>query len=227
MKNETKAQGQEIVAGLDIITKTVLEKAETEKAEILKKAEAEAEEICQSYENRAQSILDAAKEKAEKESAISRERATSAALNHKRNLLLFKKGELVSAAFDKAEEALLSLDGERYFLLLLSFLNRTLDEYLESEKLGVEYEGDSYEKTAALSLAMAERDLALGEKLILAVAPRLSECGKTLTLDQCDKTITAGFVLIAGNIRMDASISKLIDSQKASLEADVYRILFA
>ena len=55
MKNETKVQGQEIVAGLDIITKTVLDAAEKEKAEILKKADAEAEEVCRLYEDSDQS----------------------------------------------------------------------------------------------------------------------------------------------------------------------------
>ena len=227
MKLENMTAGQEIVSGIDKITQTILTEAEAAAKEILDKADQEAEEIRLSYETKAQNILSAAKDKAKKESTISHDRAISSAANHKRNLLLFKKGELVEKAFAEAEQAILSLDCEKYAALLSGILVHTIDEYLASEQLSVMYDGEEFVKETKLTLAMAERDEALGERLVSVASEKLAQNGKTIALAKADTTIGAGFVLIAGNIRMDASIGKLIASQKASLEAEVYRILFA
>ena len=227
MKQETLRPGQEIVSGIDMITETIAKQAEAEAAAIMKEADAEAEAIRAEYEEKAQAILSAAEDKAKKDSAAARERAVSAAANHKRNQLLFKKGELVESAFDKALEALLALDREAYFKLLSSLLSQALAEYLAAEKQSAEYEGEDFVKETNLLLAMAKRDLSYGKALVESVSADLAKVGKTLTLAEADDKIGAGFVLIVGDVRMDSSLKTLIASEKASLEGEVYRILFA
>ena len=227
MKQETLRPGQEIVSGIDMITETIAKQAEAEAAAIMKEADAEAEAIRAEYEEKAQAILSAAEDKAKKDSAAARERAVSAAANHKRNQLLFKKGELVESAFDKALEALLALDREAYFKLLSSLLSQALAEYLAAEKQSAEYEGEDFVKETNLLLAMANRDLSYGKALVESVSADLAKVGKTLTLAEADDKIGAGFVLIVGDVRMDSSLKTLIASEKASLEGEVYRILFA
>jgi len=227
MKQETLRPGQEIVSGIDIITETIAKKAEEETAAILKDAQAEADAIRAAYEEKAKAILSAAEEKAKKGSAVSYERALSAAANHKRNLLLFKKGELVEEAFVGALASLEALDEKAYGKLLSGLLLQAIEDYLDSEALSVKYEGEDFVKETKLSLAMAKRDISYGEALIASVSAKLAACGKTLTLAEADETIGSGFVLIAGDIRMDSSLKTLIASQKASLEGEVYRILFA
>ena len=227
MKQEMLRPGQEIVCGIDIMTKTIAEKAAEENAATLQAAKAEADAIRLQYEEKANAILQEAEEKAKKDSAAARERASSAAANDKRNQLLFKKGELVEAAFDKALTKLESLDEEAYFKLLSGLLAHALDDYLATERLSAEYEGEDFVKETTLSLAMAKRDLAYGKALADSVTQRLANEGKTMILADADDKITSGFVLVAGDIRMDLSLASLVASQKASLEGEVYRILFA
>ena len=207
MKQKTLCTGQEIVFGIDIITDSIAAKAEEESAAILKKAEAEAAAILAGYEEKARALLLVAEEKAKKESEIAHGRAVSAAANHKRNALLFEKGALVEKAFERALSALESLEEEDYFKLLLGLLLQAL----ASEKKG-----------GKLSLAMAKRDLFHGKALVRAVAEEYS-----VTLAAEDETIGSGFVLMAGDISIDASFATLINLQKASLFGDIYRILFA
>lgn len=227
MKQETLRPGQEIVSGIDMITETIAKQAEAEKAAMMKEAEAEANAIRLAYEEKAKEILAAAEEKAKKESAVSYERAVSAAANHKRNQLLFQKGELVEEAFARALAALEALNEEEYFKLLSHLLSCALDDYLAAERLSAQYEGADFVKETSLSLAMAKRDISYGEALIASASAKLTAEGKTLSLAEADEKIGSGFVLIAGDIRMDSSLKTLIASEKASLEGEVYRILFA
>ena len=227
MKQETLRPGQEIVCGIDIITESIAGQAEAESAAILAKAESEAAVIRADYEEKARALLLAADEKAKKESAVAHERAVSAAANHKRNELLFEKGKLVEEAFARALTSLESLGKEDYFKLLLTLLTKAIDDFLATERLSAEYEGEGFVKETNLSLAMATRDLSYGKALADSVLEKLAAEGKTLTLAEADAAIGSGFVLIAGDIRMDSSLKTLIASQKASLEGEVYRILFA
>ena len=165
--------------------------------------------------------------KAAKESKVASERALSASSNHKRNLLLFEKGALVEKAFDKALKAIESMDTAAYTAFLSKLLENTLKEYLASEKATKEFEGDMYMPQNELILTMSERDAALGKALIEAVRPLLSCEGKTLTLGKADAQLGSGFAIVAGDIRIDCSPKTLIALQKATLEAEVYHILFA
>ncbi len=227
MKQKTLGPGQEIVSGIDIITESIAGQAEAESAAILSKAEAEAAAILVDYEEKARALLLAADEKAKKESAIAHERAVSAAANHKRNELLFEKGALVEKAFERALALIESLGEEDYFKLLLALLTKAIDDFLATERLSAKYEGEDFVKVTSLSLAMAKRDLSYGKALVDSVFETLAAEGKTLALTEADDGIGSGFVLIAGDIRMDSSLKTLIASQKASLEGEVYRILFA
>ncbi len=218
---------REIVCGMDIITKAIAEQAEEESAKILEKAQAEAAVVSMEYEKKANAVLLAAKEKAKKESALSYERAVSAAANHKRNALLFQKGALVEEAFAKALLFLESLGKDEYYKLLSNLLLRVWDEYLATERLLATYAGEDFVKATELSLVMAKRDEALGRALCEGLSKKLATEKKTLVLAEADENIGSGFVLIAGDIRMDCSLKRLVYSQKASLEGEVYRILFA
>jgi len=227
MKQETLRPGQEIVSGIDKITETIEAKAQEEVTAIFTQAEAEASAILADCEEKAQAILSAAQVKAKKESAVANERALSASANHKRNQLLFQKGELVEEAFANALKALESLGEEAYFKLLHSLLVKALEDYFATEARSAEYEGKDFVKETSLFLVMAKRDQAYGKALAEAVSERVAAKGKTLSLAEADAAIGSGFVLTAGDIRMDSSLKTLIASQKASLEGEVYRILFA
>lgn len=211
---------------IENITDRIRADGEAERERILADARKEAAALTAAYAERAEAIRTKAAEQADKESKAAAERAGSAAESALRSALLSAKGELVNAAFLRAEEKLEALEEGRYAALLSSLLDAALDDYLSFEAACRSYE-EEFLPVDSLSLVMAGRDAALGKSLAASAAKKLKAAGKSLQVTSPDSSLGRGFLLVAGDITTDCTLSSLIAAEKGRLEGEVYRILFS
>lgn len=211
---------------IENITDRIRADGEAERERILADARKEADALAASYAGRAEAIRAMAAEQADKESRAAADRAESAAESALRSSLLAAKGELVNAAFLRAEEKLEALEEKRYTALLSSLLDAAIADYLSFEDACRSYE-EEFLPVNDLSLVMAGQDAPLGETLAAMAAEKLKSAGKSLRVASPDPALGRGFLLVAGDITTDCTLSSLIAAEKGRLEGEVYRILFS
>ena len=196
--------------GIEKITKEIASEAEAEITSVLTEAEARASAGTEDYAARAKAaeddLLRAGREAAEQR--VQRQERT-AKLEAKKEILGLKQ-ELVSAAYDKAKNAILGLDENRYVA------------FLAKQACAAALTGS---EEIILSQSDSER---LGDKLVAAANAALKERGLPgeLKLSSETRPVSGGLVLRRGSIEVNCTLDKLLEMSRGGLDAEVASILF-
>ena len=196
--------------GIAKITKEIASEAEAEITSVLTAAEAQASALTEEFAAKAKAaeedLMRAGREAAEQR--VQRQERT-ARLEAKKDILGLKQ-ELVGAAYDKAKEALLGLDEDRYVAFLAG-------------------QACAAALTGSEEVILSEADRShLGEKLVSAANAALKERGLPGELRLSDETrpISGGLVLRRGSIEVNCTLDKLLEMSRSSLDAEVASVLF-
>lgn len=195
--------------GITKITKEIASEAEAEINSLLAEAENKAAAIAEKFAAEAKAageqLLAEGKDSADQR--VQRQERT-ARLEAKKEILGLKQ-ELVSAAYDKAKEAILALDEGKY----VAFLAK---QACEAAVTGSE------------EVILSEKDRAAGEKIIAAANAALAQRGLPGELKLSDETraVSGGLVLRRGSIEVNCTLDKLLEMVRSSLDAEVASVLF-
>ncbi|MDD7024259.1 MAG: V-type ATP synthase subunit E [Oscillospiraceae bacterium] len=187
--------------GIENITARILQEA---KDEAMKTQEAAAAEKAAMLEKAAQEAAKAASDisrKAEEDARILKERRHSVAELEARKMRLAQKQSTIEETFSEALDQMTSMDPDAY----LAFLLKQLEPY--REEAGI--------------VSLNEKDYdAVGEKL------KASLKGTKLTLGEEKAKIRGGFILKQGNVFVNASLEKILETEKKQITAQIAGILF-
>ena len=177
---------------------------------LLAQAQANAAEITAEYAKKAEAeaaeLLRAGKESAEQR--VQRQERTTR-LEARKDILGLKQG-LVTAAFDKARQAILALDEDKYVAFLAAQAGAAALTGSEEVVLGkADRERLGARIVEAANAAAAKRGLAADMKLSDAVLPA-----------------DGGLVLRRGSIEVNCTLDKLLEMSHSSLDAEVASVLF-
>ena len=196
--------------GTERIVSHIRDEAQAEKDAALAQAKAAAEGIAAEFakkaEAEAEEMIRAGKEAAEQR--VLRQERTNR-LEARKDILGLKQG-LVSAAFDKAREAVLALDEDKYVAFLAAQAGAAALTGSEEIVLG---KGDR------------ER---LGERIVAAANDAAAKRGVTGAMKLSDKTLPADWerMLRRGSIEVNCTLDKLLEMSHSSLDAEVASVLF-
>ena len=196
--------------GIAKITKEIASEAEAEITSVLAEAVARASAVTEEYAAQAQSteeeLMRAGRDSAQQR--IQRQERT-AKLEARKEILGLKQ-QMVSAAYDQAKKAILSLDEDKY----VAFLAR---QACAAALTGSE----------DVILSAADRDR-LGDKIVAAANAALAERGLPgeLKLSSETKPVSGGLVLRRGSIEVNCTLDKLLEMSRGSLDAEVASVLF-
>ena len=196
--------------GTDRIVSHIRDEAQAEKNAALAQAGAKAAEIAAEFAKKAQAeadeLLRSGKEAAEQR--VLRADRTNR-LEARKDILGLKQG-LVTAAFDKARQAILALDEDKYVAFLAAQAGAAALTGSEEVVLGkADRERLGARIVEAANAAAAKRGLAADLKLSDAVLPA-----------------DGGLVLRRGSIEVNCTLDKLLEMSHSSLDAEVASILF-
>ena len=187
--------------GIENITARILQEA---KDEAKKTQEAAAAQKAAMLEKAAQDAAAAEAKMAEKateDAKVLLERRNSVAELEARKLRLAAKQEALEETFQEAAEKIAALDGSVY----LDFIVKTLEPYRE--------EGGE--------ISLNARDYAnLKDSLEKALA------GSKLTVGAEQANIAGGFILKQGKVYVNASLEKILETEKKQMTGEVAGILF-
>ncbi len=196
--------------GTERIVSHILAEAQAEKEAALAQAGKAAGDIAADFakkaEDEAAELLRAGKEAAEQR--VLRQQRTNR-LEARKDILGLKQ-ELVSAAYDKARQAILALDEDKYVAFLAAQAGAAALTGSEEIVLG---KGDR-ERAGAKIVAAAN---AAAEKRGIAGTMKLSDA--VLPAD-------GGLVLRRGSIEVNCTLDKLLEMSHSSLDAEVASVLF-
>ena len=196
--------------GTERIVSHIRDEAQAEKDAALAQAKAAAEGIAAEFakkaEAEAEEMIRAGKEAAEQR--VLRQERTNR-LEARKDILGLKQG-LVSAAFDKAREAVLALDEDKYVAFLAA-------------QAGAAALTGSEE----LVLGKGDRDR-LGARIVEAANAAAAKRGLPGTMKLSDAVLPAegGLVLRRGSIEVNCTLDKLLEMSHSSLDANVASVLF-
>ena len=196
--------------GTDRIVSQIRDEAQAEKNAALAQAGAKAAEIAAEFAKKAQAeadeLLRSGKEAAEQR--VLRADRTNR-LEARKDILGLKQG-LVTAAFDKARQAILALDEDKYVAFLAAQAGAAALTGSEEVVLGkADRERLGARIVEAANAAAAKRGLAADMKLSDAVLPA-----------------DGGLVLRRGSIEVNCTLDKLLEMSHSSLDAEVASVLF-
>ena len=196
--------------GTERIVSHIRDEAQAEKDAALAQAKAAAEGIAAEFakkaEAEAEEMIRAGKEAAEQR--VLRQERTNR-LEARKDILGLKQG-LVTAAFDKARQAILALDEDKYVAFLAAQAGAAALTGSEEVVLGkADRERLGARIVEAANAAAAKRGLAADMKLSDAVLPA-----------------DGGLVLRRGSIEVNCTLDKLLEMSHSSLDAEVASVLF-
>ena len=196
--------------GTERIVSHIRDEAQAEKNAALAQAGAKAAEIAAEFAKKAQAeadeLLRSGKEAAEQR--VLRADRTNR-LEARKDILGLKQG-LVTAAFDKARQAILALDEDKYVAFLAAQAGAAALTGSEEVVLGkADRERLGARIVEAANAAAAKRGLAADMKLSDAVLPA-----------------DGGLVLRRGSIEVNCTPDKLLEMSHSSLDAEVASVLF-
>lgn len=196
------------MSGLDKMKARILEEAQCTAQEIVAKATADAGALVknaeESAEKEAERILERAKRNAE-DYAVRIDSSTD--LKRKQSVLAAKQ-EAIGSVLDKAYDAVMNLDDEKYF----EMLGKLLEKHVLAED-GV--------------ICFSEKDLkrmpdSFREKINSIARSK----GGTLELSGKPEKMDGGFLLVYGGIEENCTISAVFASRREELSDQVNRLLF-
>ncbi len=196
--------------GTDRIVSHIRDEAQAEKDAALAQAKAAADGIAADFAKKAQAqadeLLRAGKEAAEQR--VLRQERTNR-LEARKDVLGLKQA-LVSAAYDKAREAILALEEDKYVAFLAAQAGAAALTGSEEVVLG---KGDR------------ER---LGARIVEAANAAAAKRGVNGAMKLSDDVLPAdgGLVLRRGSIEVNCTLDKLLEMSHSSLDAEVASVLF-
>ena len=177
---------------------------------LLAQAQAHAAEITAEYAKKAEAeaaeLLRAGKESAEQR--VQRQERTTR-LEARKDILGLKQ-EMVSAAYDKAREAILALDEDKYVAFL-------------AEQAGAA----ALTGREEILLNKTDRDR-IGAKLLAAANAAAVKRGLPGEMKLSDETraVSGGLILRRGSIEVNCTLEKLLEMSRSALDAEVASVLF-
>lgn len=197
------------MAGLDKMTRQILEEAKTAAEAKVEEAESKAAEMINQANEEAARISESISQKSEAEVANYKERVLSSIDLQKRTKVLSAKQELISEMLEKSYESLAGMEADKYFEMLL----KLLDKYVLPQ------EGEIYFSYADLKKMPkgyeAEVKKAAGAK------------GGSLAVSAEGRNIENGFVLAYGGIEENCTLRAMFDEKRELLSDKVRELLFA
>ena len=196
--------------GIEKITKQIASEAEAEISSILANAESAAAASAEAFAKQAQAeadeLLRAGKENADQR--VLRQERTNR-LEARKDILGLKQ-QLVSAAYEKARQAILSLDEDKY----VAFLAKQAGE---AALTGSE----------EVILSQADHDR-LGARIVDAANAAAVKRGLPGTMKLSDETrpVSGGLLLRRGSIEVNCSLDKLMEMIHSAMDAEVASVLF-
>ncbi len=189
--------------GIDNITKRIADEGERAVREIISAAEEEAGALRAEYAEKIEGVRGKILARAEKDAEDAAFRIESSASADARRASLAKKQELISEAFEKAEDKLSSLSGDELVSALSSLALRAAA-------------GKSGE------LVLSEKDISLKEKI-------LAKCsGNTgITVSKETHSLGGGFIFRRGNTEINCTFARLVSELRDELQLEVAEILFS
>ncbi len=189
--------------GIDNITKRIADEGENAAREIIAAAEAEARALRAEYAKKAEGVREKILVRARKDAEDAAFRIESSASSDVRRSYLAKKQELISEAFDKAEEKLASLSGDELVSALASLAIRA----------AAGQEGE---------LVLAEKDASLKEKI-------LAKCSenKGITVSEETHSLGGGFIFRRGSTEINCTFARLASELRDELQLEIAEILFS
>lgn len=203
-------KGAQTMNGIDKITKQIASEAQAEIDAVLAEAEANAADIAAEYAKKAEAeaaeLLRSGRESAEQRV----QRAERTTRLEARKDILGLKQELVAAAYDKAREAILALDEDKYVAFLAAQAGSA-----------------ALTGTEEVILSKADRDR-IGAKLLAAANAAAVKRGLPGELKLSDETraVSGGLILRRGSIEVNCTLDKLLEMSRSSLDAEVASVLF-
>ena len=177
---------------------------------LLAQAQANAAEITAEYAKKAEAeaaeLLRAGKESAEQR--VQRQERTTR-LEARKDILGLKQ-EMVSAAYDKAKEAILAMDEDKYVAFLAAQAGAAALTGREE-----------------ILLNKTDRDR-IGAKLLAAANAAAVKRGLPGEMKLSDETraVSGGLILRRGSIEVNCTLEKLLEMSRSALDAEVASVLF-
>lgn len=196
--------------GTDRIVSHIQAEAQAERDAALAQAKAAAEGIAADFAKKAaaeaEELLRAGKEAAEQR--VARQERTNR-LEARKDILGLKQA-MVSAAYDKARQAVLALDEDKYVAFLAAQAGAAALTGSEEVVLG-----------------KADRER-LGAKIVEAANAAAAKRGLPGAMKLSDAALSAdgGLVLRRGSIEVNCTLDKLLEMSHSSLDAEVASVLF-
>ena len=196
------------MAGIDKITKEILQDAEKEAASIIAGAEKSAASAREKQSKECDALRAEADEKLERKLAAERKKIVSQCEQIEKLCLLKTKQEIVEQTLLQAKAKLLMMEPDAYFDTLLSMMEGSL------------YSGDG-------RLCLGQKDLDRVSDDFVAKASQLAaKSGGTLTLSKEPVNIDGGFILKYGNIEINSSLDAVFDERRDEFTDIVNSILW-
>ncbi len=197
------------MAGLDKMTRQILEEAKAAADAKIEDATARAEEIISQANEEAARTSESISRKSEAEVANYRERVLSSIDLQKRTKILSAKQELIGEILEKSYASLSGMEAGKYFDMLL----KLLDKYVLPQ------EGEIYFSFA---------DLKRMPKGYEAEVKKAAEArGGSLKVSEVGRNIENGFVLAYGGIEENCTLRAMFDEKRERLSDKVRELLFA
>jgi V/A-type H+-transporting ATPase subunit E len=196
--------------GTDRIVSHIQAEAQAEREAALAQAKAAAEGIAADFAKKAaaeaEELLRVGKEAAEQR--VARQERTNR-LEARKDILGLKQA-MVSAAYDKARQAVLALDEDKYVAFLAAQAGAAA--LTGSEEV-------------VLSKADRER---LGARIVEAANAAAARRGLpgAMKLSDADLSADGGLVLRRGSIEVNCTLDKLLEMSHSALDAEVASVLF-
>ena len=191
--------------GIEKITARINADMDQEIAQLKAQTQQQCDAILSDSQAQAQRLSEDILAKGRKAADERLERLESAAQMEQRKLTLGAKQEVLGEAFALALEKLCSLPDEQYIALLT-------DLAVKAAPTG----------TGKLVFSQKDRNR-VGKQVVLAAN---ETTGGALTLSEETREIMGGFVLVDGDVEINATFETLVRLQREKLEKNVAKVLF-
>ena len=196
------------MSGLDKMKARILEEAQNTAQEITGKAKADAEAAVQAAKESAEAEAAKILERAKRDAADYGVRVDSSMDMQRKQAVLAAKQEVIGGVLEKAYDAVMNLDDEKYF----EMLEKLLEKHALAEEGVIRFSEQDLERMPQ----------GFPEKIRNIAASK----GGSLTLSEKPEKVDGGFLLVYGGIEENCTIRAVFDSKREELSDQVNRLLF-
>ncbi len=191
--------------GIEKITSKILSEAESQKQEVLAQAKSKSDAVLQEAEKKAEEMIKQSELNgmAEKDKIITRRK--SVADIDSRKVILAKKQEIIAESFDKAVDAIVCMDEDKYIDLLVTL-------------------GKNSGACSGLLIFNEKEKTQIGDKVVEALNKAVQ--GGSFSLADETRTLRGGYMLKCGMKFINNTIEALVDENKQSLTGEVAGMFF-